>query len=110
MTKTLLTICIIFSTICITSAASITVSPSTEVVIQANSYYQSYNGQTVTISPGNSLQVYNTLYVNIGVGDTLLLDATNTSNGFFVRNPIQFKGLVGSVNLPIIIKNKTNKK
>jgi hypothetical protein len=110
MTKTLLTICIIFSTICIASATSIIVSPNTDVVIQAKSYYQSYNGQTITISAGSSLQVYNTLYVNIGASDTLLVDATNTSNGFFVRNPIQFKGLVGSVNLPIIIKNKPNKK
>lgn len=110
MTKALLTICIIFSAIYITSATTINISPSTDVVIRANSYYQSYNGQTIAISPGNSLQVYNTLYVNISAGDTLLLDATNTSNGFFVRNPVQFKGLVGSVGLPIVIKNKPNKK
>lgn len=110
MTKTLLTIYIIFGTIFAAKAATINVSLSTDVVIQATSYYQSFNGQTVAISAGNSLQVYNTLYVNIGAGDTLLLDATNSLNGIFVRNPLQFRGLVGSTNLPIIIKNKSNKK
>ena len=90
--------------------AQITVPSSTEVLLQASSYFQVWNQQVVQIPTGSSLVVYNFLYVNVGAGDTLLLDANNSiGNNIFTRTQLQIKNIAGTVSNPILIKNKTGK-
>ena len=109
MIKKLLTIAIILSTFYIAKSATFNILATTNTVIQATSYYQSFNQQTIQILPGNSLQVYNTMYVNASAGDIITIDATVFSNGIYTRNPIQFRGIIGSSILPILFKNKEGK-
>jgi hypothetical protein len=55
--------------------------------------------QNNLLSPGQSNQVYNTLQVNVGGGDSLLLDAGT-------RNPMRFDDLMGDSLNPIVVCNK----
>lgn len=109
MRKAITTICILFVT-AYSFCAQITIPPTTEVVVQSTSYFQTWNQQNIQIPLGGSLVVYNFLYVNLAAGDTLIIDAsTAIGNNIFTRPQLQIKDLAGSKAKPILIKNKTGK-
>jgi hypothetical protein len=108
MKKKLLLLSLVLSNYFV-KASTVVIAPNVDAVIQSTSYTTSWSQQLVNIPIGNSMQVYNTLYVNLKPGDTLFMNATNLVNGIFTRTPIQFRELRGTTLLPIVIKNQIGK-
>ncbi len=90
--------------------SQVIVPAATEVVNQGSSYYNPSNNTTTQIPIGTGLVVYNFLYVNLGAGDTLAIDATTSIGaGVYTRNPLQIRNISGTTLSPVIIKNVSNK-